>query len=80
MTEICMRQCNALEKQALNLILTNVLLRPNVVVFFFGNLYTLERVKCDPKKEDAIKHIQPPINKQHLNSFLGMVVMRSCIV
>ena len=38
MTGICMRQWSALEKQALNLILINVLLRPNVAVSF-GNLY-----------------------------------------
>ena len=35
MTEICMRQWSVLEKQALNLIWTNLLLRPNVVFYFW---------------------------------------------
>ena len=34
MTGICMRQWSALEKQTLNLILINGLLRPNVAVFW----------------------------------------------
>ena len=42
-------------KQALSLILRNVLLRLNAVVF--GNLYTPEEVKPDPKKVEAIKQI-----------------------
>ena len=41
--------------------------------FLFSNLYTPEGVKPDPKKVDAIKQMQPPINKQQLSSFLGMV-------
>ena len=72
MTGICMKQWSALEKQALNSILINVLLRPNCCSFF-GNLYTPEGVKPDPKKVDAIKQMQPPMNKQQLSSFLGMV-------
>ena len=40
---------------------------------FFGNLYTPEGVKPDPKKVDAIKQMPPPINKQQCSSFLGMV-------
>ena len=32
-TEICLRQWSRLEKQALNLILINALLGPNIVVF-----------------------------------------------
>ena len=72
MTGICMRQWSTLEKQAINLILINVLLRPNVAVFF-GNLCTPEGVKPDPMKVDAIKQMHPPINKQQLSSSLGMV-------
>ena len=71
-----MRQWSTLEKQALNLILINVLLRPNVAVFF-GNLYTPEGVKPDPKKVDTIIQMQPPMNKQQLSSFLGMVTYLS---
>ena len=41
---------------------------------FFGNLYTPEGAKPDPKKVEAIKQIQPPINKQQLSFFLGMVI------
>ena len=44
---------------------------------FFGNLYTPEGVKPDPKTVDAIKQMQPPINKQQLSSFLGMVTYLS---
>ena len=44
---------------------------------FFGNLYTTVGVKPDPKKVDAIKQMQPPINKQLLSSFLGMVTYLS---
>ena len=40
---------------------------------FFGNVYTPADVKPDPKKVDAIKKIEAPINKQQLQSFLGMV-------
>ena len=61
------------------LITINVFLRPNVVFiylfiffFFFGNLYTPEGVKPNAKKVEATKWMQPPINKQQLNSFLGM--------
>ena len=42
-----------------------------------GNLYTREGVKPDPKKLEAIKQMQPPINKQQLSSFLGMVTYLS---
>ena len=44
---------------------------------FFHNLYTPEGVKPDSKKVDAIKQMQPPINKQLLSSFLGMVTYLS---
>ena len=54
-----MKQWSTLEKQALNNLI-NVLLRPNVAVF--GNLYIPEGVKPDPKKVDAIKQMQPPMN------------------
>ena len=32
--------------------------------FFFGNLYTPEGVKTDQKEVEAIKQMQPPINKK----------------
>ena len=44
---------------------------------FFGNLYTPEGVNPDPKKVDAIKQMQPPMNKPQLSSFLGMVTYLS---
>ena len=72
MTEICMRQWSTLEKQALKFILINVLSRPSVVVFF-GNLCIPEGIKLNPKKVEALKQMQPPINKQQLSSFLGKV-------
>ena len=76
MIGIRMRQWNALEKQALSSILINVLLRLNVAVSLVT--CTLQRgVKPDPKKVDAIKQMQPPINKQQLSSFLGMVTYLS---
>ena len=45
--------------------------------FFFGNLYTPEGVKSDPKKVNAIKQMQPLMNKQQFSSFLGMVTYLS---
>ena len=50
----------------------NLLLLTKVAVFF-GNLYTPEGVKHNPKKVEVIREMQPPINKQQLSSFLGMV-------
>ena len=41
--------------------------------FFFGNVYTPAGVKPDPKKVKAIKKMEVPMNKQQLQSFLGMV-------
>ena len=64
MTEICMKQWNVLEKQALNLILINVLLRLHVVDF--NNLYT-PGVKPETTKVESIKQMQPSINKQQLS-------------
>ena len=40
----------------------------------FGNVYTQAGVKPDPKKVEAIKKMETPINKQQLQSFLGMVI------
>ena len=40
---------------------------------FFGNVYTPTGVKPDPKKVEAIKKMEAPMNKQQLQSFLGMV-------
>ena len=38
-----------------------------------GNIYTPAGVKPDPEKEEAIKKMEAPINKQQLQSFLGMM-------
>ena len=40
---------------------------------FFGNTYTPEGVKPDPKKVEAIKKMEAPQTKQELQSFLGMI-------
>ena len=40
---------------------------------FFRNAYTPAGVKPDPEKVEAIKKMEAPINKQQLQSFLGMV-------
>ena len=47
-------------KQALAIVLINVLLRPKVIVSF-GNQYTPEGVKSDLKEVEAIKQMQTPI-------------------
>ena len=44
---------------------------------FIGNLYIPEGVKSDPKKIDATKQIQSPINKQQMSLFMGMVTYLS---
>ena len=59
-------------KQALSLILINVLLGQNVVVFN-GDLYIPKRVKPALQMVEPIKQMQPPINKQQMILFLGMV-------
>ena len=40
---------------------------------FFGNIYTPQGVKPDPKKVKAIKKMEAPQTKQVLQSFLGIV-------
>ena len=40
---------------------------------FFGNVYTTQGMKPDPKKVEAIKKMEAPQTKQELQSFLGMV-------
>ena len=40
---------------------------------FFGNVYTPQGVKPDPKKVEAIMKMEAPETKQELQSFLGMV-------
>ena len=57
-----MKKQNTLEKKALIIILINILLRPNVVVFDY--LYCSEGVKPDVKKEETSMQIQTPRNKQ----------------
>ena len=42
-------------------------------VLFFGNIFTPDRVKPDPKKVEAIKKMQAPQTKQELQCFLGMI-------
>ena len=59
MTEMSMRQWNALGKQALNLVSINVLLRSNVVVFLCAQY--IPEVKPDLKKVEPIKQMHPPI-------------------
>ena len=40
---------------------------------FFGQVLTPEGIKIDPDKIKAIQDMQPPSNKQELESYLGMV-------
>ena len=40
---------------------------------FFGEIYTPQGVRCDPKKVEAITKMQVPSTKQELHSFLGMI-------
>ena len=40
---------------------------------FFGEIYTPQRVKPDPKKVEAVKKRQALSTKQELYSFLGMI-------
>ena len=42
-------------------------------MYFFGNIFTPDGVKADPKKVEAIKKMQAPQTKQELQSFLGMI-------
>ena len=58
-----------MEKQALCIVLINVLLRQNVVVSF-GDQTLQKAVKCDLREVEAIKQVPPPVIKQQL---LGMV-------
>ena len=44
---------------------------------FFLILYTQEGFKPDLKRVEAIKQLQPPISKQQLSSFLGVVTYLS---
>ena len=40
---------------------------------FFGEIYTPQGGKPDPKKVEAIKKMQLPSAKQELHLFLGMI-------
>jgi len=42
-------------------------------ITFFGNIYSRHGVKPDPEKVQAISKLNPPSNKQELQTFLGMV-------
>ena len=41
-------------------------------VKFFGNIYSAEGVRADPKKVEAITSMRPPESKTEVKSFLGM--------
>ena len=57
--------------QELNSILKNVI--KSKLCTFFGNVYTPQGVKPDPKKVEAIKKMEAPQIKQELQSFLDVV-------
>ena len=44
---------------------------------FWGMLFTSERVKPDPEKVKALKHISPPKDKDELKSFICMMQINS---
>ena len=43
------------------------------ILYLFGNVYTPQGVKPDPKKDKAIKKMEAPQTRQELQSFLDMV-------
>ena len=45
-------------------------------VKFFGNIYSTEGVRADPKKVAAITEMRPSEYKSEVKSFLGMVNYR----
>jgi len=49
-------------------------------VKFFGNIYSKEGVKPDPKKVEAIVKLKEPSNKQELQTFLGMITYLSAYI
>ena len=65
-----MKQWRELEKQVLKLNYENCVIRTKSCSFF-GNTYTPEGVKPDPKKGEAIKKMEAPQTKQELQSFFG---------
>ena len=46
-------------------------------ISFFGNVYTNEGMKPDPKKVDDLKQMQEPSNKSELQQFLGCMTYLS---
>ena len=46
-------------------------------ISFFGNVYTNDGMKPDPKKVDDLKQMQEPSNKTELQQFLGCLTYLS---
>ena len=42
-------------------------------ITFFGSIYDKQGVRPDPARTKDISSLQPPTNKQQLQSFLGMI-------
>ena len=42
-------------------------------VSFYGHCWSQHRISPDPKKIQALKHMQFPLDKEAMRSFLGMI-------
>ena len=72
LTSTCMKFLEATRQAGIKLNYDKCIIKTKTCNFF-GNVYTPTGVKPDPEKVEAIKKMEAPINKQQLQSFLGMV-------
>ena len=76
MTGICIKQWSALEEVGIMLNFDKCIIKTKCCRFF-SHLYTPEGVRPNLKKVEAIKQVQPSINKQQMNLFLGTLTYLS---
>ena len=72
MTHTCMKQWKRVRSAGIKLNFEKCVIKSKSCTFF-GNVYTPQGVKPDPKKVEAIKKMEVPQTKQELQSFLCMV-------
>ena len=65
---ICMKPWKGLERAGIKLNWDKCIVKSTSYTFF-GNIYTLEGIKPDPSKIDAIKWMDTPSTKQELVIF-----------